>query len=235
MQQLPEADTTARAVPTSTEVAKILIAASEMGPKWELFCRLTATLGTRCGETVALRVNDFDVERRRVHIDEAAANGESGLILKPPKSWKPRTLSIPHPAFWEGMKPFLEGREPKDFLFEGFIRDPKRRAETTEAKPWNPHSAVHRFAKMMKRLGLVARDTGKPFTLHSLRHYVATALYNQSHDWVQVAKFLGHGSPAITMRLYANHVVEDSQRKLGEMAAAPWWGSGDALEKADAE
>ena len=60
-------------------------------------------------------------------------------------------------------------------------------------------------------------------------------LYNQTHDWVQVAKFLGHKTPAITMRLYANHVIDDSQRRLGEIAAAPWWGSGDALRDADVE
>jgi integrase len=236
MQQLPEIDTTARAVPTASEVAKILIAASEVSPIWDLFCRLTATLGTRCAETVALRVNDFDVERRRVHIDEAAARAlDGGLTLKPPKSWQPRTLSIPSVDFWKGVEPFLVGRSPNDFLFEGFVRDPKRRSETTAPKPWHPKSAGHMFARMMTRLGLVARDTGKSFTLHSLRHYVATALYNQSHDWVQVAKFLGHKNPTITMRLYANHVVEDSQRRLGEIAAAPCWGSGDALEDADVE
>jgi integrase len=51
-----------------------------------------------------------------------------------------------------------------------------------------------------------------------------TRLYNESKDWVQVAKFLGHRYPGITMKLYANHVVEAGQRELGELAAAPWWG-----------
>jgi integrase len=235
-QTLPPIDTTARAVPSASEVAKILLAANELSPKWDLFCRLTATLGTRCGETVALRANDFDVARRRVHIDEAAANGaERGLVLKPPKSWEPRTLLIPNEAFWDVLAPEIVGREGRSFLFTGFIRDPADRSAATEPKCWNPHSAGHRFASMMKRVGLLARDTGRPYTLHSLRHYVATMLYNQSHDWVQVAKFLGHRSPAITMRLYANHVVDDTQRKLGEIAAAPWWGPGDALEDADVE
>ncbi len=236
MQQLPPIDTTARAVPTASEVAKILISAAEIGGRWELFCRLTATLGTRCSETVALRRNDFDVERRRVHVDEAAAHGEhGGLVLKPPKSWEPRTLLIPHTPFWEVVRAELDGLDSDDFLFVGFVRDPQRRAQATARKCWNPHSAGHRFAKMMSGLGLVARDTGRSFSLHSLRHYVATVLYNQTHDWVQVAKFLGHKSPAITMRLYANHVVDDSQRRLGEIAAAPWWGADDALRGADVE
>jgi integrase len=67
------------------------------------------------------------------------------------------------------------------------------------------------------------RGDGRHYGLHSLRHFVATQLYNQSKDWVQVAKFMGHRDPGITMKLYANHVVEAGQRELGALAAAPWW------------
>lgn len=232
-QQLAPANTTARGVPTSAEVAKILTAASEDGRDWDMFCRPTATLGTRRGETCALRVNDFEPDQRRAHIDESAApSPKGGLVLKPPKSWEPRTLQIAHEPFWDAVSAYIAGRQKDEFLFQGWIRadGPGARSGT---KCWHPSSASHRFRALMKTTGLVARDTGKPFTLHSLRHFVATALYNQSHDWVQVAKFLGHKSPAITMRLYANHVLEDAQRELGEMAAAPWWGAGNALAGAD--
>ncbi len=232
--QLAPVNPTARGVPTAAEVAKILIAAADDGREWEMFCRLTATLGTRRGETCALRANDFDIDQRRVHIDESAANSlDGGVVLKPPKSWEPRTLIIAHEPFWETVSDFIVRLGKRDFLFNGWVR--ARGPSTRSAnKCWHPSSASHRFAAMMKTIGLVARDTGRPYSLHSLRHFVATALYNQSHDWVQVAKFLGHKSPAITMRLYANHILEDAQRELGDMAAAPWWGEGDALVGADA-
>ncbi len=236
MQELPPTTSIARGIPTFDEVTKILTAAAEVDRRLDLFCRLTATLGTRRAETCALRVNDFDAGRRRVNIDEAAASSPGGgLVLKAPKSWEPRTLLIPNVGFWSSIGHELDGRPPTDFLFPGWVRDKARRTEQTEAKCWHPSSASHRFAELVSTLGLVARDTGRPYTLHSLRHLVATVLYNRTHDWVQVAKFLGHKSPAITMRLYANHVMDESQRQLGEIAAAPWWGEGDALDGADVE
>ena len=36
----------------------------------------------------------------------------------------------------------------------------------------------------------------------------------------QVAQFLGHKDPSVTMDLYANHVVDDVQRMRGEAAAS---------------
>lgn len=71
---------------------------------------------------------------------------------------------------------------------------------------------------MLSGLGLRS-PSGKPYTLHSLRHYRATHLYNRSKDWVQVARYLGHTSPAITMELYANNVVQPTQELLADAAA----------------
>lgn len=75
----------------------------------------------------------------------------------------------------------------------------------------------HRFNHLVRRLGLHARS-GAPYTLHSLRHFRATHLYNASKDWVQVAKYLGHTSPVITMELYANNVVQPTQALLADSA-----------------
>jgi integrase len=77
--------------------------------------------------------------------------------------------------------------------------------------PWFPSTADAKFSALMDQLGL-------RYTLHSLRHFVATHLYSRNRDWVQLARFLGHSSPAITMNLYANHVIDSSQLALGEAA-----------------
>jgi integrase len=144
------------------------------------------------------------------------------LTVKAPKSGRSRTLHIPSDGFWRG----LEGlRQPDGYLFRGWVRDPIRRRELarrSEEKCWHVYTASRRFGRMTRRLGLVS-ENGRSYGLHSLRHFVATQLYNKSKDWVQVAKFMGHRDPSITMKLYANHVVEAGQRELGELAAAPWW------------
>ena len=56
--------------------------------------------------------------------------------------------------------------------------------------------------------------------LHSLRHLVATQLLARGLPVTQVAQFLGHKDPSVTMDLYANHVVDDVQRMMGEAAAS---------------
>ena len=81
----------------------------------------------------------------------------------------------------------------------------------------HPDTMGHRFEEMVEALGL-ATASGRPYSLHSLRHYRATHLYNASKDWVQVAKYLGHTSPAITMELYANNVVVPTQALLADSA-----------------
>lgn len=85
------------------------------------------------------------------------------------------------------------------------------------SKPVHPDTASHRFAELIDRLGLQG-ESGRPYTLHSLRHFRATYLYNVTKDWVQVARYLGHASPAITMDLYANNVVETTQLDLARAA-----------------
>jgi integrase len=59
-----------------------------------------------------------------------------------------------------------------------------------------------------------------PYTLHSLRHFVATQLLARGLPVTQVAKFLGHKDPSVTMNLYGNHLVDDVQRAMGLAAAS---------------
>ncbi len=77
--------------------------------------------------------------------------------------------------------------------------------------PVFPTTMDAKFKTLMRALDL-------PYTPHALRHFVATHMYNRQRDWVQLARFLGHTNPSVTMGLYANHVVEASQLALAETA-----------------
>jgi integrase len=221
-QKLPSTRRLDKDIPTPEEVRKLIAGADEENTIWGLFVRLTATMGTRRGETCALRWEDFDRLGQRVLIRRAACVSHETLTIKAPKSGRSRTLHIPSKAFWSGLELH---RKADGYLFRGWVLDPARRRELErrgEEKCWHVYTASRRFGRTVRRLGLVS-EHGRPYGLHSLRHFVATQLYNQSKDWVQVAKFMGHRDPGITMKLYANHVVEAGQRELGELAAAPWW------------
>jgi integrase len=221
-QKLPSTRRLDKDIPTTAEVESMIRAAEEESPTWGLFVKITATLGTRRGETCALRWEDFDRLGKRVLIRRAACVSRDVLTIKAPKSGRSRTLHIPSRPFWNGLEIH---RGPGGYLFRGWAQDPSRRRELErrgEEKCWHVYTASHKFGRMVRRLGLRS-ENGRFYGLHSLRHFVATQLYNQSKDWVQVAKFMGHRDPGITMKLYANHVVEAGQRELGALAAAPWW------------
>jgi integrase len=221
-QRLPPTRSLDKDIPTRQEVEKMILGAEEEDPLWGLFVRITATLGTRRGETCALRWEDFDSAGQRVLIRRAACVSSEVLTIKAPKSGRSRTLHIPSAGFWSGLEVF---RHPQGYLFRGWVRDRIRRSELArrgEEKCWHVYTASRRFGRMIRRIGLMS-ENGRHYGLHSLRHFVATQLYNQSKDWVQVAKFMGHRDPSITMKLYANHVIEAGQRELGALAAAPWW------------
>ncbi|HEX2031855.1 MAG TPA: site-specific integrase [Actinomycetota bacterium] len=189
-----------KVIPTPAEVEKIVIAGDEEDSLWGLFLSMTATMGTRRGETCALRWEDVDDERGRVHIRRALCKGVHGPTeIKPPKNGRERTLLLAANFFEAIQVP----RRPNGWIFCTY-----RSPET----PWHPDWPGHRFQRLMRRLGL-------PYTLHSLRHFVATELLARGLPVTQVAKFLGHRDPSVTMNLYGNHLIDDVQRAMGIAAA----------------
>jgi integrase len=197
-----------RMVPTRAEVERIVAAAENQDPQWGSFVYLTSTLGTRCGETVALRGEDFDEMRRVVYIERAVTKTAGGPTIKEPKSGESRELPVDDADFWEHLRPVLDG---PGFLFRGFHRNGPRVRAANKEKPWHPDHAQKRFKTMVKGLGL------PPYTLHSLRHFVATQLLVERQPINQVAEFLGH-SPQMTLTLYGRHLDREAMQRVGRAA-----------------
>jgi integrase len=189
-------------IPSPSEVEKIVIAAEEEDQLWGLFLNITATLGTRRGETCALRWEDFDFDDRRVHVRRALCKGVNGPTeIKLPKNGRERSLLVGD-EFFEHL---LGLQRDAGWLFSAGAR-------AKRDHPWHPDWPGHRFQRLAERLQL-------PYTLHSLRHFVATQLLARGLPVTQVAKFLGHKDPSVTMNLYGNHLVDDIQRAMGVAAA----------------
>ncbi|MGH2722980.1 MAG: tyrosine-type recombinase/integrase [Actinomycetota bacterium] len=194
-------------IPTPTETEKIVIAAEEEDPLWGLFLNFTATVGTRRGETCALRWEDVDFAAHRIHIRRSICKGVNGPTeITLPKNGRERSLLVGR-EFFEQVEPF---GHHAGWIFSGGSRGARSRAGK---HPWHPDWPGHRFATLMRRLAL-------PYTLHSLRHFVATQLLARGLPVTQVARFLGHRDPSVTMNLYANHIVDDVQRLMAEAAAS---------------
>lgn len=154
------------------------------------------------GETCGLRWEDVDFDAGRLHVRRSVCKGIHGPTeLKPPKTGRERSLVLGR-RFFDGLRPFRRDA--------GWIVSDQRRGR---AAPWHPDWPGHRFSRLARRLEL-------PYTLHSLRHFVATQLLARGLPVTQVAQFMGHKDPSVTLDLYANHVVDDVQRAMGEAAVS---------------
>lgn len=191
-----------RLIPSPTEVEKIILAAEEEDPIWGLFLNVTATLGTRRGETCAFQWEDFDFDTQRVHVRRALCKGVRGPTeIKLPKTGRERTLIVGR-LFFDQIRPL---RLPTEWIFADLRSD--------NVGPWHPDWPGHRLQRLAQRLEL-------PYTLHSFRHFVATQLLVRGLPVTQVAQFMGHKDPSVTLDLYANHIVDDVQRMMGEAAVS---------------
>lgn len=193
-----------RLIPSPGEVEIMIDAATYDDPLWGIFVSVSATLGTRRGETCALRWEDLDFGSHRVHIRRALCKGVTRPVeVKAPKTGRERTVVIGGGFFEQ----FGELTARDGWIFTG------GRNVLPGKAPWHPDWAGHRFRRLTKGLRM-------PYTLHALRHFVATQLLARGLPVTQVAQFMGHKDPSVTMDLYANHVVDDVQRMMGEAAAS---------------
>jgi integrase len=65
--------------------------------------------------------------------------------------------------------------------------------------------------------GWIPASSFRQVTVHSLRHTCASALILAGTDWLEVAKFLGHPKPTVTMSVYAHWF--NTRKTAGTMAA----------------
>jgi integrase len=183
----------------SADQVKAAIAAMRTTPIYPQIVLLLSS-GMRRGELMGLQWGDVDLEAGKVRIERAVEKTRAaGLRLKAPKTRHGRrVISLPASAV-EVLKAHRKaqielrlalgiGRLPPDgFVFgtvEGALRDPDRITQD-----WKRFAARHGLPRT---------------TLHGLRHAHASALIAAGADPVTVSRRLGHGSPVVTMAVYAH-------------------------------
>ncbi len=149
------------------EVKAILASLSNL--KHKTLLSILYACGLRIGETLNIKVNDLDLERRFTHI-------KSG------KGRKDRYVPIPK-RMCLLLANYIEAYNPQYFLFEG-----------ANGSKYSPVSA----RQVLKR-ALDNAMMEKPVTLHTLRHSHATHLLENGTDIRHIQELLGHNSPKTTM------------------------------------
>jgi integrase len=160
---------------------------------------LALATGARRGELLGLRWGDVDIDAGMLRIERSVEETKAGLSFETPKTKNGRRqISLPPTAvdlLRDHRRKQLElrvqlglGRDPSDALLFG----------TVDGAPLSPDNLSRDWRRVVVSLSL------PPVMFHALRHSHASALIAAGMDPVTVSKRLGHGSPAMTLTVYAH-------------------------------
>lgn len=179
-----------------------------------LVVRFLAYTGLRFGEMAALRVQNFDMLRRRVNIRESVTEVKGKLEWSTPKNHERR--AVPFPKFLvEELAAQMEGKRREDWVFTA------------------PAGGALRIGTFRTRVFNVAvdklrglDDAGKPTTdwprptMHDLRHTAASLAISGGANPKAVQTMLGHKSAALTLDTYADLFPDDLEAVADAMDTA---------------
>lgn len=216
----PPLRTKPKKLPTPQMIQQLISAADEKGqPILAAAIAIASTTGMRRGELLGLRWGDIDFDRATVHVRRAIKHDDGpGWVIGPPKTHQERTIAL-------------------DSFTMAVLTEHRTRAETSAQEtstrldsegyvltfdpsgnePMKPDSLGQAFAR------LCVAENIKDVSLHTLRHFSASALIAAGRDVRTVAGRLGHADASTTLRVYA-HMVEGRDREaadfLGQLMTA---------------
>lgn len=190
--RLPKRDHSDRGYLSHPQVVALACAVERQGE----VVRFLAYTGLRWGEMAALRVQDFDMLRRRVNISRSVTES-GGLVWSTPKTWERR--SVPFPAVLSNeLAALMVGKGRDDLVFTdqrgGVLRNSNWRAR------------VFRPAVVKCQ---VADETFPTITPHDLRHTAASLAVSAHANVKAVQRMLRHAQASMTLDIYADLFDED--------------------------
>jgi integrase len=171
--------------------------------------------GMRRGEICALAWEAVDLDMGVVRVEHSLEETADGVRLKSPKTrYGRRTISIP-----ANVVEILRGHR---------LRQAELRMALGSRQPASgdpvftlPDGSHYPPDKLSRDWGNVVRDRRLPrIMFHALRHSHASALIAAGLDVVTISRRLGHGSPAITLSVYAHAFGETDRAAADAIEAA---------------
>jgi integrase len=169
--------------------------------------RFLAYTGLRWGEMAALRVQDFDMLRRRVNVSQSVTES-GGLVWSTPKTWERRSVQFPA-VLADELAALMVGKGRDELVFTdmrgGVLRNSNWRARVFEP-------AVSKCRK--------ADDSFPSITPHDLRHTAASLAVSVGANVKAVQRMLGHAKASMTLDVYADLFDEDLDDVAANLGAA---------------
>ena len=201
-------DPTARRVFSTEEVA-VLLDGTRGDRLWSLFV-VAAVTGARQGELFALTWPDVDMAGRSLTIRRSL-----GVDLNGHPAWQApktrsshRTIRLPVVAV-EALQVQAE-RQTEERAAASSWADLGLVFSSDRGTPLNSQNVLRSLRASLDRLALPA------MRFHDLRHYAATEALANGIPPHEVAAYLGHATPAVTLTIYA-HVSPRGANRTAEV------------------
>ena len=213
----PEARETEREIYTTEEVKKLL------GLMWEdgedkrpfaVFFMLAAYTGCRKGELLGLEWKDVDFLNNVISIRRAYyySSAEHTSYTDTPKTKKSqRSLKLPA-CVMEALRELRAWQDRQREVCGGSWVETDRLFTSLDGSPMATTAPYHYLQSFNKRNGF------RKATVHSFRHFNASALIDAGVDVVTVQTALGHSTAATTLNIYS-HAFSNAQTRAMEAIA----------------
>ena len=159
--------------------------------------------GMRRGELCALAWAALDLDKAAVRVEQSLEETKDGLRFKAPKTVHGRrTISLPASVVEILREHRRRQIEQRLLLGLGRLGGEDLVFARLDGSPYPPDTLSRDWWRAVNALNLPR------IMFHALRHSHASALIAAGLDVVTVSRRLGHGSPAITLGVYAHAFAE---------------------------
>ncbi|SDR20922.1 Site-specific recombinase XerD [Tsukamurella pulmonis] len=183
-----------------------------------LVIRLLAFTGLRWGEMIALRVEDCDMLRKRLHVHRAITESEEqGVIEGNVKDHERRWIPIPA-RLLEPLAAQMHGKARADHVFHTASGTPllvsnwrPRTFNKARARVQSATEAI-RTEEAKATVASAVKNPTPPFptvTPHDLRHAYASLAVSAGANVKALQRALGHAKASMTLDTYADLFDED--------------------------
>jgi integrase len=177
---------------------------------------LGLTTGMRRGELLALRWCDINFDEASLRVERSLEETKAGLHFKPPKTKAGRrTIGLPSSVVAELRAHWKEHQELRLRFGMGKAPDDALVFPRRDGSPRSPNGTTKEWLRALRELKL------PEVTLHALRHTHASQLIASGMDVLTISRRLGHGSPTITLGVYA-HLFRNNDREAARLMEAAY-------------
>lgn len=187
---------------------------SEAPLKHQLFASIAIICGLRRSEIVGLRYSDIDVDNHILRIERAAnySRKKKEMYVGNTKTASSvRSIKLPQVIIDIFLKYKAQEIEIKTFMGINHTDEDFLFCDTTYTKIMYNGIPYNYLKKMCKNHGMDF------YGIHSMRHFVASAMISKGTDAKTVSEILGHSTPATTLAVYTHAFNEVKARATDEI------------------